>query len=305
MRPDQPRFDLFERHFVPFDDRFQRFADEHGLILRKNMNRQPGREFQRGPNPLWMMGINLSEHWLKGDYTDDLLHDVGIVLNYTDQAEQKRYQKRAFVRERVPFSQIVPDIDALLFEGYSRLQNWSEEVTREGGPAQPDEWVIFTGIAPRNVLPIDQARFDLFERHFAALDEPFQRFADSHALTVVKNAYQQPGREMQREQNSLEKPGPNPFVRLAVRLSEHWQQGEYTDDLPHDFGIAVIANDNAGTTIYSRRKLLRKAVPISQIVSEIEALLQEGYALVQDWVTEVSRGEGPTKPEEWEIVREG
>ncbi len=132
-RPDQDRFDLFARHFESVDAYLVSFCKTNNLHLEKNFLRQPSRVLKREGNPQFLIDFALSEHWLKMDFAEDMLHTITAIGYYElpDSTDVWKITCEIIGQER--FSMLKQKLPDYLDSAARLIREWTPEIIMQKG----------------------------------------------------------------------------------------------------------------------------------------------------------------------------
>jgi hypothetical protein len=299
---DQDKFDLFAKHLESIDDFLQNFADKHGLVLEKNTYRSPCRilgwpkHTKATKNLQMLIDISMDDDWLKVEYDENLPHTFAVVAYYIPPIDAytcspNLWRLYEHLAEHLTFSTICQHLDEYLETALQLLKSWTPDVITQRGEFFKDyycdgnyvrknerEW----GLCLRRP---DQTRFDLFVEHFETIDPQLQIFADKHGFTLEYNLHRQPCRILRRR--------GNPELVIGINMDDHWLYVEYSEKLPHSFGIATYYEPPADNLfVYRLRSDLAKQQTFSDICLHIDQYLETSAQLLQAWTPDIIMQDG-------------
>jgi hypothetical protein len=125
MRPDQEKFDTYEKPFQAIDARLQALANQHGFQLERNLNRQPCRVLTKEGNPSLLVDLSYDDYWFETDYHDRLPLSVTAIAYYSLPTEEAFvWSKRAALAEHIAFPEMAAQLEEHLQRAFRELEKW-------------------------------------------------------------------------------------------------------------------------------------------------------------------------------------
>lgn len=112
------QWETLEMPLRALDGELRAFAERYGLVLSSNSRNWPDRSIVWGSSIRRLIQIYVA---------DDERVTYSFWLCASEDRGDKRYWRRAFLKEAVPIAEITRDLPALLEQGRELLEGWTSE----------------------------------------------------------------------------------------------------------------------------------------------------------------------------------